>query len=542
MGLAAAAWWDAEAAAYRIWRIALDEARRNFESAAEQAWESFGQALSSLITDLANTVSDLESGFNDAVIRAERDWRERELAAWESYLHAYSQLLGWYPNGARRPDVPVQIRLDAGVSVRDLEQCCCCLDNNPQAGTETPADDEVPPPTLDLLLPSEQFFSGQGSAGGGQSCGQDPNSHIDYYPLGMSLIVSADLSEQHQSSNWSNWFRRYVLSGLQMLGGALEMVGGAGLLLAPEPTSMSKAASAVLWVHGWDNLLTGWHNMCHDDDRPTMIEGILRSGYEFVLPPEHAEKAALYTDIGLSLWAGSVSSAKALDLRRTYQLTGSTWGPVLTGDGRLILANRVPRDLDVVAPRIWQNDDLILGSRVGPRLPPELEGRMMFNWRRFFNPVHKLRNEWRARVFGDELGLLYRENLGGHTIRKHVLDKENGKWVNHLRQRLVNEPGLKYANGFRSLDEAERVIGEVLEANRGRIRAWLHGSDDKPLELIQIFQESVGLVLQNGAHQTVLGHQVRVVLTKDSGSKLGLEYIRPIYTREMMVFFLQERR
>ncbi len=52
-------------------------------------------------------------------------------------------------------------------------------------------------------------------------------------------------------------FRNRLMGGLTLLGGALELVGSAALLLAPEPTGATKVGGVVLAVHGSDTSATG---------------------------------------------------------------------------------------------------------------------------------------------------------------------------------------------------------------------------------------------------------------------------------------------
>ncbi len=534
---AADAWFEAEAAAYSVWEFAIQRARSEFELAEAQAWNTYGDSLSRLVRDLEPMVRDLESAFKDSVAAAEQRWQQQELEAWENYVHAYSLLVAPRTLGERFADLPIQVRLDAGVSLRDLEGCCCCGSANFQGNCSSDdTGDESQMPTADLLLPVQDSFGhAQTSCSQNTTSEQDSNSHIDYYPIGMSLVISATPA---QSGGVRAWIRRYVVNGLMMVGGALEVVGGAGLILSPDPSLTTKGAGTFLVFHGWDNLRTGWCNMLDGKDRETFTQSALRYGYEFVLPPEHAERAAIYTDIGLSMGAGFYSSAKAITLHRAYDLTAPTRHLLLAGEGSVVSAAgkgagalTLESASDVAnASRRWViagDGNVILGTRVGPRLPAGLEDRFMFS-RRLFTTPGQLKKEWLKRFFGHESGLLYHESLGGHTISKHV-----GKSLRELLQRLEAEPNLPTVSTFRSLDEAENYIARVLEAHADKIADWLRqtGQEARSLALQTQFSEPVGQVLARGASQLQGGHKVRVVLFRDSKSALGFRiqtaYIDP---------------
>ncbi|MDR1967945.1 MAG: hypothetical protein LBQ32_04515, partial [Burkholderiaceae bacterium] len=70
-------------------------------------------------------------------------------------------------------------------------------------------------------------------------------------PVQLAAILEGEtVDEQSTVSN-------RLLGALTVVGGAIELVGSAGLLLTPEPTMVTKAGGVVLAAHGSDTLSTG---------------------------------------------------------------------------------------------------------------------------------------------------------------------------------------------------------------------------------------------------------------------------------------------
>src|SRR5512137_1959892 len=64
---------------------------------------------------------------------------------------------------------------------------------------------------------------------------------------------------------------------------------------------------------------------------------------------------------------------------------------------------------------------------------------------------------------GPSHDLSHDEELGGHTLRKHV-----GRTDEQLRERLAEEPGISAASTYTDRAAAEMAVGTVLEQAHGR--------------------------------------------------------------------------
>jgi hypothetical protein len=70
-------------------------------------------------------------------------------------------------------------------------------------------------------------------------------------PLQLAAVLENDSVEE--SSSMANRF----WGAATLVGGAIEMVGAAALILTPEPTMVTKIAGGALAVHGADTTSTG---------------------------------------------------------------------------------------------------------------------------------------------------------------------------------------------------------------------------------------------------------------------------------------------
>jgi hypothetical protein len=65
------------------------------------------------------------------------------------------------------------------------------------------------------------------------------------------------------------------------------------------------------------------------------------------------------------------------------------------------------------------------------------------------------------------ISLATEEALGGHAIARHV-----GRTEEQLRLRLMQEPRLRAASTFHTLQDAERAVAATLRANKAAIKSW----------------------------------------------------------------------
>ena len=74
-------------------------------------------------------------------------------------------------------------------------------------------------------------------------------------PIQLSAILSKENISPREA------FLNRLGGGFKVVGGAVELMGAAALLLAPEPTMVTKAGGMVLGVHGRDSFSAGIQQM-----------------------------------------------------------------------------------------------------------------------------------------------------------------------------------------------------------------------------------------------------------------------------------------
>jgi len=113
-------------------------------------------------------------------------------------------------------------------------------------------------------------------------------------------------------------------------------------------------------------------------------------------------------------------------------------------------------------------------------------------------------------------GLQAHENLGGHTIDRHV-----GKSDDELLARLAAEPSIPAASTFNTLAEANSATVEALRSSQKEICSWLSSSISSLTLTYAKEGGSVGRVMLRGAMSSYPGSQVRLVLRSSTNSPIG---------------------
>jgi hypothetical protein len=100
------------------------------------------------------------------------------------------------------------------------------------------------------------------------------------------------------------------------------------------------------------------------------------------------------------------------------------------------------------------------------------------------------------------------EQLGGHTLRKHV-----GRSDDELRERLKQEPHISAASTWTSTDLAEETVAAALRDESPRIAQWqARGERRANLALHYHVDREIGRSLERGAWQTVPCRAAVIVL------------------------------
>lgn len=130
-------------------------------------------------------------------------------------------------------------------------------------------------------------------------------------PLQFAAILENESIEESSSLTNRFW------GAATVVGGALEMAGGAVLLLTPEPTTITKIAGGTLAVHGADTTATGIMQVISGRTYTTLTSQAVAAAAEALgADPQTAGNVGFAVDIAVPLIAGFAGAARAIAIRR----------------------------------------------------------------------------------------------------------------------------------------------------------------------------------------------------------------------------------
>lgn len=248
---------------------------------------------------------------------------------------------------------------------------------------------------------------------------------------------------------------------LQIIGGGAEMVGGALLLLVPEPTLLTKVAGSALALHGTD-----------------VTQAAIRQLFS-------GKPVEDYTHMGGS-WAAREVGASP----KTAQRVGVILDVAVPVAATAGLA--VGKVLAIRAGRIVLSEEAVaVADETGGTILPE---------------------EAQAGKAG-RISLQDEENAGGHTLLKHM-----NRTDQQLADRLVDEPYIPASSAWTSVRIAEDVVTDTIRSNKAAIEAWVKSGQVR-LELEYSGSSPVGrgIVRATGKMQPMTNAIVRLRKTQAVG-------------------------
>ena len=234
-----------------------------------------------------------------------------------------------------------------------------------------------------------------------------------------AILQGATIGEPE---GWLSRLWNRVEGGATVFCGGLELVGSAGLLLAPEPTMLTKVAGVALAVHGSDTAASGmatlWTGQHHTTMTAQAVSAAARSmGYS----DERSNEAGIAVDVLVPILLTGVAGAVRATAVRS---------------GRVVLA------VD----------------------ESEQAARATSNW----TPAQRARflnlDKEEAATAGKAPD---QSTPWGHTKLKHV-----GQTSPQLEQRLIDEPNIPAATSFTTIEQAEKYISRGLITNSANITKW----------------------------------------------------------------------
>lgn len=106
--------------------------------------------------------------------------------------------------------------------------------------------------------------------------------------------------------------------------------------------------------------------------------------------------------------------------------------------------------------------------------------------------------------------LIYHENIGGHTISRHV-----GKQDIELANRLNLEPNLRMSSSFTDIQTAEKAISTIVHNNSNLLSEFMVSSQSR-LALAGDVGFSIGRIMDRGSSSSTISSKATVIIVKDS--------------------------
>ena len=129
-----------------------------------------------------------------------------------------------------------------------------------------------------------------------------PNISTYMYCFGNPIIY-------FDPNGMDGWKR--VWGAVRLLGGTVQIIGGVGLLITPEPTMLTKAGGVIAVTHGADDFLTGWKQLWSGEEGKSLTQQGVQSGLEAVgVEKETAENVATGVDVLASFAGGGIGAFK----------------------------------------------------------------------------------------------------------------------------------------------------------------------------------------------------------------------------------------
>jgi hypothetical protein len=130
-------------------------------------------------------------------------------------------------------------------------------------------------------------------------------------PLQLAAVLQGESIEKPSHLSAAFWGAASVVTG------AAELVGAAALLLAPEPTMMTKLAGGALAFHGSDEISTGIVQITSGTTRSTVTaQGASAAAKAMGVNSSNATTIGSVVDLVVPLAAGFVGAARTLAVRR----------------------------------------------------------------------------------------------------------------------------------------------------------------------------------------------------------------------------------
>lgn len=130
-------------------------------------------------------------------------------------------------------------------------------------------------------------------------------------PIQLAAVLDGTTLSREDNANPRFW------ASVQLLGGALELVGAAALILVPEPTMATKVGGGALAVHGSDTISTALQQLFTGRTQTTITARTAElAARSLGVDPRHASTVGAVVDMAIPFAAGFAGAARITAVRR----------------------------------------------------------------------------------------------------------------------------------------------------------------------------------------------------------------------------------
>jgi Bacterial CdiA-CT RNAse A domain len=134
---------------------------------------------------------------------------------------------------------------------------------------------------------------------------EDQGLRLVLSPVQLAAVLQSAHVNPHEIAMNRFW------GGMEVLGGALELVGASVLIATPEPTMLTKVGGGVLMVHGSDTVSTGLRQIWTGQQEKTLTAQTATAiAHDLGANPNQAEMAGQIVDTAVPMFVVTLAAAE----------------------------------------------------------------------------------------------------------------------------------------------------------------------------------------------------------------------------------------
>lgn len=190
--------------------------------------------------------------------------------------------------------------------------------------------------------------------------GEDAAWTVILSPVQLSALLLGKSIDEHETRSGRFWNRSF--GAMDIISGALELVGAGALFIAPDPTLMTKVGAGFVGANGADDFYTGIKEFWSGKTTHSLKAHLATEAARLVgCRPDIADGAGVFADIAVPL-----SVARFFKAVRVVSITGET----------INLEEEEKLFSHAIEKHVGKSDDYLMG-RISPRTVTKRSGKVV---------------------------------------------------------------------------------------------------------------------------------------------------------------------